>query len=60
MKYFNEDRVVCMYPTSKFLGHTCAEDLKKEFEEGIQQLDMKKWLKSPWMDPLLIGNSMTA
>ena len=34
--YFNKDRVVCKYLTSRFLSHTCAEDLKKEFEEGTQ------------------------
>ena len=45
MKYFNKDRVVCRYLTSRFLGHTCAEDLKKEFEEGIQELDMKKMVQ---------------
>ena len=42
VKYFNKDRVVCRYLTSRFLGHTCAEDLKKESEEGIQEFDMKK------------------
>ena len=35
VKYFNKDRVVCRYLTSRFLGHTCAEILKKEYEEGI-------------------------
>ena len=29
VKYFNKDRVVCMHLTSRFLCHTCAEDLKK-------------------------------
>ena len=43
MKYFNKDRVVCRYLT--FLGHTCAEYLKKEFEEGIQELDTKKMVQ---------------
>ena len=43
VKYFNKDRVVCSYLTSKFLGNTCGEEaLKKEFEEGIQVLEMKK------------------
>ena len=42
VKSFNKDRVVCRYLTSRFLGHTCADDPKKEFEEGIQELDMKK------------------
>ena len=45
LKYFNKDRAFCMYLTSRFLGHTCAEDLKKEFEEGIQELDMKKMVQ---------------
>ena len=45
VKYFNKDRVVCRYLTSKVLGHTCAEDLKREFEEGIQELDMKKMVQ---------------
>ena len=38
VKYFNNDRIVCRYLTSRFLGHTCAEDLKKEFEEGIPRI----------------------
>ena len=41
VKYFNKDRIVCRYLTSRFLGDTSAKDLKKEFEEGIQELDMK-------------------
>ena len=45
VKYFNKDRVVCRYLTSRFLGHTCAEDLKKEFEEGIQEFDIKKMVQ---------------
>ena len=45
MKYFNKDRVVSGYLTSRFLGHTCAEDLKKEFEEDIQELDLKKMVQ---------------
>ena len=45
MKYFNKDRVVCRYLTSRFLGDSSAEDLKKEFEEGIQELDMKKMVQ---------------
>ena len=45
VKYFSKDRVVCRYLTSRFLGHTCAEDLKKEFEEAIQELDMKKMVQ---------------
>ena len=45
VKYFNKDRAVCRYLTSRFLGHTCAEDLKKEFEESIQELDMKKMVQ---------------
>ena len=39
-KYLNNNRVVC-----RFLGHTCAQDLKKEFEEGIQKLEMKKMVQ---------------
>ena len=42
VKYSSKDRVVCRYLTSRFLGHTCAEDVKKKFEKGIQDLDMKK------------------
>ena len=42
VKYFNKDILVCRYLTSRFLGHTCVEDLKKEFEEGIQESNMKK------------------
>ena len=42
VKYFNKDRVVCRYITLRFLSITCANDLKKEFEEGIQELNMKK------------------
>ena len=45
VRYFNKNRVVCSYLTSRFLGHTCAEDLKKKFEEGIQELDMKKMVQ---------------
>ena len=30
VRYVNRDSVVCRYLTSRFLGHTCAEDLKKE------------------------------
>ena len=45
VKYFNKDIVVCRYLTSRFHGHTCAEDLKKEFEEGIQEVDMKKMVQ---------------
>ena len=45
VKYFTKDKVVCRYPTSRFLDHTCAEDLKKEFEEGIQELDKKKMVQ---------------
>ena len=41
VKYFNNDRIVCRYLTSRSIGHTC-ENLKKEFEEGTQELDMKK------------------
>ena len=42
VKYVNKEKVVCRYISLRFIGHTCAEDLKKEFEEGIQELDMKK------------------
>ena len=45
VKYFNKDRVACRYLTSRFLVDTSAEDLKKEFEEGIQELDMKKMVQ---------------
>ena len=47
--------VVCRYPTSRFLGHTSTEDLKKEFEEGIQELDMKKMVQVSCMDPMLVN-----
>ena len=40
VNYFN--KVFCRYLMSSFLGHTCAQDLKKEFKEGIEELDMKK------------------
>ena len=40
-----EQTVVCRFLTSWFLGHTCAEDPKNEFEEGIQELDMKKMVQ---------------
>ena len=39
------DRVVCKYLTSRSLGHTCAEDLKQEFEEGIREFDMKEMVQ---------------
>ena len=45
VKYFNKGRVVYEYLTSRFLGHTCAEDLKEEYEEGNQELDMKKMVQ---------------
>ena len=45
VKFFNKDRVVCRYLTSRFLGHTCSEALKKEFEEGIQELDMREMVQ---------------
>ena len=35
VRYFNKDRVTCRYLASGFLGHTCAEDLKKKFKEEI-------------------------
>ena len=44
VRYFNKDRVTCRYLTSEFLGHTCADDLKK-FEEGIKDLEKKKMLQ---------------
>ena len=45
MKYFNKDRVVCRHLPSRFLCHTCEENLKKEFEEGIHELNMKKMVQ---------------
>ena len=42
VKYFSNDKVVCKYLTSGFLGHTRACDLKQKFEECIQDLDQKK------------------
>ena len=42
VKIFNKDRSVFRYLASRFLGHTCAKDLKKEFEEGILESGMKK------------------
>ena len=59
-KDFNKDRVVCRYLTSRFLGHTCAEDVKKEFEESIHELDMKKMVQVSMDGPKLIGNCMMA
>ena len=53
VKYFNKDRVVCMYLTSSFLGHTCAEDIKTEFEEGIQELNTKKMTQVSMDGPIL-------
>ena len=45
VKYFRKDRVVSRYLTSEFLGHTQADDLKKKFEEALQDLDMKKMVQ---------------
>ena len=42
VKYFRNDKVVCRYLTSGFLGHTRACDLKQKFEECIVDLDQKK------------------
>ena len=44
VRYFNKDRVTCRYLTSKFLGHTHADNLKK-FKEGIKDLEKKKMLQ---------------
>ena len=45
VKYFRKDRVVSRYLTYEFLGHTQADDLKKKFEEALQDLDMKKMVQ---------------
>ena len=45
VKYFNKDKLVCRYLTSRFLGHAFTGDLKKEFEEVIQELDIKKMVQ---------------
>ena len=45
VKYFVEDKVVCRYLTSTFLGHTQAEDLKKMFEEGIKDLEPRRMIQ---------------
>ena len=55
VKYYNKDRVVCRYLTSRFPGHTSAEDLKKEFEEGIQELDTKKMVQVSMDGPTVNG-----
>ena len=43
MCYFKEGKVAGRYLTSAFLGHTCAEDLKKKFEEVMQT-----WITGYW------------
>ena len=45
VRYFNKDSVTCRYLTSEFLGHTHADDLKKNFEEGIKDLEKMKMLQ---------------
>ena len=45
VKYFGEDKMACRYLTSTFLGCIQAEDLMEKFEEGTQDLEMKKMVK---------------
>ena len=52
VKSLNKDRVDCRYLTSRFLGHTCAENLNKVFEEGIQELDVKKMVQVSMDGPI--------
>jgi hypothetical protein len=42
VRYFKNGQVRSRYFTSSFLGHTRAEDLKKQFEEATSDLNMKK------------------
>ena len=45
VRYSKKGRVTCRYLTSGFLGHTCIEDQKKNFKEGIKDLEKKKMLQ---------------
>ena len=45
VRHLNKGRVTCIYLTSEFLGHTCADDMKKKFEEGMKDLEKKKMLQ---------------
>ena len=49
VRYFSKNEVVSRYLTSSFLGHTKAEDLKRNFEEAMKDLD-KKMLAQVSMD----------
>ena len=62
VKYFKEDKVAYRYLTSAFLGYTQAEDLKKKFEEGTQDLKMKKMVQLSMDGPnvnLILYKSIT-
>ena len=49
VKYFSKNIVVSRYLTLSFLGHTRADDLKRNFEEVTKDLD-KKMLAQVSMD----------
>jgi len=42
VRYISNNRVVSQYLTSKFLGHTTAEDLKENLLSALQPLDESK------------------
>ena len=47
VRYFKQGKVASRYLTSAFLGPTCAEDLKKKFDEVSQKLDHRKLRQIP-------------
>ena len=41
VRYFSKTKLLSRYLTSSFLGHTVAEDLKRNFEAATKDLDKK-------------------
>ena len=49
VRYFKDGEVKSRYLSSGFLGHTTAKDLKREFEECTEKLDLKNLIQA-YMD----------
>ena len=45
VRYFKDGEVKSRYPSSGFLGHTTAKDLKRAFEECTEKLDLKNLIQ---------------